>query len=188
MLLTNSSLVRGIWWLVRACCLGPPEARCMVKGGKVWLWSCQCMRGERWEVLHWQPKAFPKVFHNSAETESISQTSGESTEACRQNFEDPPNNQDQDIVQDQDSMQEQIQEQIQQENEISICKFYIKKCCKHGLRGNNCNYPHPALCKKIHWKPWMEMRTRMHQLPPRYLQIFYAIQKVLQREMLQNSP
>ena len=32
------------------------------------------------------------------------------------------------------------------------------------------------------------MRTRMHQLPHRYLQIFYAIQKVLQREMLQNSP
>ena len=32
------------------------------------------------------------------------------------------------------------------------------------------------------------MQTRMHQLPPRYLQIFNAIQKVLQREMLQNSP
>ena len=31
------------------------------------------------------------------------------------------------------------------------------------------------------------MQTRMHQLPPRYLQIFYAIQKVLQREKLQNS-
>ena len=27
-------------------------------------------------------------------------------------------------------------------------KFYIKKCCKHGLRGNNCNYPHLAPCKK----------------------------------------
>ena len=34
------------------------------------------------------------------------------------------------------------------ENEINICKFYIKKCCKHGLRGNNCNYPHPAPCPK----------------------------------------
>ena len=82
------------------------------------------------------------------ETESISQTSGESTEASRQNLEDPPNNQDQDIVQDQDGMQEQIQEQILPENEINICKFNIKKCCKHGLRGNNCNYPHPAPCKK----------------------------------------
>ena len=40
------------------------------------------------------------------ETESISQTSTESAEASRQNFEDPPNNQDQDIVQDQDIMQE----------------------------------------------------------------------------------
>ena len=82
------------------------------------------------------------------ETESISQTRGESTEASRQNIEDPPNNQDQDIVQDQDGMQEQIQEQIQPENEINIFKFYIKKGCKHWLRGNNCNYPHPAPCKK----------------------------------------
>ena len=32
------------------------------------------------------------------ETESISQPSRESSEASRQNFEDPPNNQDQDIV------------------------------------------------------------------------------------------
>ena len=29
-----------------------------------------------------------------------------------------------------------------------ICKFYIKKCCRHGLRGNNCNYPHPVPRKK----------------------------------------
>ena len=82
------------------------------------------------------------------ETESISQTSRESAEASRQNFEYPPNNQDQDFVQDQDIMQEQTQERIQLENEINICKFYIKKCCKHGLRGNNYNYPHPAPCKK----------------------------------------
>ena len=82
------------------------------------------------------------------ETESISQTSRESAEASRQNFEDPPNNQHQDIVQDQDIVQEQIQERIQPENGINICKFYIKKCCKHGLRGNNCNYTHPAPCKK----------------------------------------
>ena len=65
----------------------------------------------------------------SIETESISQTSRESTEASRQHFEDPPNNQDQDIVQaqdivqDQDIMQEQTQERIQPENEINICKF-----------------------------------------------------------------
>ena len=76
------------------------------------------------------------------ETESISQPSRESSETSRQNFEDPPNNQDQDIV------QEQSWERIQPENEINICKFYIKKCCKHGLRGNNCNYPHPAPFKK----------------------------------------
>ena len=37
---------------------------------------------------------------------------------------------------------------MEPENEISICKFYIKKCCKHGLRAKNCNYPHPAQCKK----------------------------------------
>ena len=40
------------------------------------------------------------------ETESISQTSRESAEASRQNFEDPPHNQDEDFVQDQDIMQE----------------------------------------------------------------------------------
>ena len=34
------------------------------------------------------------------ESESISQTSGDSTKASRKNLEDPPNNQDQDIVQD----------------------------------------------------------------------------------------
>ena len=76
------------------------------------------------------------------ETESISQTSMESAEASRQNFEDSPNTQDQDIV------QEQIQERMEPENEINICKFNIKKCCKHGLRGNNYNYPHPAPGKK----------------------------------------
>ena len=62
-------------------------------------------------------------------------------------------------------MQEQTQEWMEPENEINICKFYIKKCCKHELRGNNCNYPHPAICKKIYWKPCMLMRTRIHQLP-----------------------
>ena len=82
------------------------------------------------------------------ETESISQPCRESAEASWQNFEDPPNNQDQDIVQDQDIMQEQTRERIQPENETNICKFYIKKCCKYGLRVNNCNYPHPAPCKK----------------------------------------
>ena len=51
-------------------------------------------------------------------------------------------------MQDQDIGQEQIQKRIEPENEINIGKFYIKKCCKHGLRGNNCNYAHPAPCKK----------------------------------------
>ena len=60
------------------------------------------------------------------ETESISQTSRKSAEASRQNFEDPPNNQDQDFVQDQDIMQEQIQERIQPENEINIVNSTLK--------------------------------------------------------------
>ena len=54
------------------------------------------------------------------ETESISQTSWENAEASRQNFEDSPNTQDQDIV------QEQIQGQMEPENEINIWKLYIK--------------------------------------------------------------
>ena len=44
------------------------------------------------------------------ETESISQTSRESAEASRENFEDSPN------TQDQDNVQEQIQERIEPEN------------------------------------------------------------------------
>ena len=87
-------------------------------------------------------------------------------------------------MQDQDIGQEQIQVRTEPENDINICKFYIKKCGKHGLRGNNCNYPHPAPCKKYIDNP----ECRMHQLPPRYMQIFHAIQKVLKCEMLQNSP
>ena len=56
--------------------------------------------------------------------------------------------QDQDIMKEQDIGQEQIQERMEPENKINIYKFYFKKCCKHGLRSNNCNYPHPAPCKK----------------------------------------
>ena len=77
------------------------------------------------------------------ETEIISQTSRESAEASRQYIEDSPNTQDQDMV------QEQIQDRMELENEINIYEFYIKKYCKHGLRGNNCNYPHPAHAKNI---------------------------------------
>ena len=51
-------------------------------------------------------------------------------------------------MQDQDMVQEQIQERMEPENEMNICKFYIKKCCRQGLRDNNCNYPQPAPCKK----------------------------------------
>ena len=76
------------------------------------------------------------------ETESISPRNLSNSEESRHNFEDTSSTQDQDIV------QEQIQERKEPENEINICKFYIKKCCKHGLRGNNCNYPHPAPCRK----------------------------------------
>ena len=49
---------------------------------------------------------------------------------------------------DQDIGQEQYQKRIEPENEINNCKFYITKSCKHGLRGNNYNYPHLAPCKK----------------------------------------
>ena len=30
-----------------------------------------------------------------------------------------------------------------------ICSFYRKGNCKHGLRGNGCNYHHPPMCKKF---------------------------------------
>ena len=76
------------------------------------------------------------------ETERISPTNLSNSEESMQNFKDTSSTQEQDIVQD------QIQERMEPENEINICKFYIKKCCRHGLRGNNCNYPHPAPCKK----------------------------------------
>ena len=70
------------------------------------------------------------------ETESISQTSRESAEASISKISKTHQIiQNQDSVQDQDITQEQIQERIQPENEINICKFYIKKCCKHGSRG-----------------------------------------------------
>ena len=83
------------------------------------------------------------------ETESISTTNQENSEASRQIFQDASSTQDQDFLQDQDIVHEQLQEQMKSQNEIYICKFYMKKCCKHGLRGNNCcNYR--ALCKKIY--------------------------------------
>ena len=115
------------------------------------------------------------------ETESISHTSRESREASRQNIEDSPNTQDQDIV------QEQIQERMEPKNEINISKFYIKKCCKHD-NGVTTAIIHTLLHAKNILKTPNLMRTRMRQLPPRYLQIFYVIQKVLKREILQNSP
>ena len=77
-----------------------------------------------------------------AETESISPTNLENSEESRQNCEDTSGTQDQDI------MQEQIQERMEPENEINVCKFDIKKFCKHGLKGNNSNYPHPTPYKK----------------------------------------
>ena len=67
------------------------------------------------------------------ETESISTTNQENSEASRQIFQDASSTQDQDILQDQDIVHEQLQEQMKSENEIYICKFYMKKCCKHGL-------------------------------------------------------
>ena len=85
--------------------------------------------------------------HLRIETESISPTNLSNSEESMQNFEDTSSTQEQDM-QDQDIVQEQIQERMEPENEINICKFYIKKCCRHGLRSNNCYYPHPAPCKK----------------------------------------
>ena len=83
------------------------------------------------------------------ETESISPTNLSNSEESRQNFEDTLSTQDHDM-QDKDIVQEHIQERMKPETEVNICKFYIKKCCKHGLRGNNCNYPHPVPCKKLY--------------------------------------
>ena len=31
----------------------------------------------------------------------------------------------------------------------TVCKFFLKKCCKHGLKGEKCNFAHPAICKKL---------------------------------------
>ena len=31
----------------------------------------------------------------------------------------------------------------------ATCRFYIKKQCKHGLKGNKCSYDHPKLCYKF---------------------------------------
>ena len=28
----------------------------------------------------------------------------------------------------------------------AICKFYLQKSCKHGRKGDDCNYSHPKLC------------------------------------------
>ena len=110
--------------------------------------------------------------------------SRENSEASRHNLEAYSSTQ----YQDQYIGQEQIQKRMEQENEIKICKFCIKKCCKHGLRGNNSNYPHLAPCKKYIENPECRCGPECTNYQPRYMQIFYAIQKVLQRQMLQNSP
>ena len=65
---------------------------------------------------------------------------------------------------------------MEPENEINFCKFYIKKRCKHGLGGSNCNYPHPAPCKKIYFKP---LNVDVEQ----NANIFYGIRKVIECEM-----
>ena len=59
------------------------------------------------------------------ETESISPTNLSNSEENSQNFKDTSSTQDQEM-QDQDIVQEQIQERMEPENEINICKFYIK--------------------------------------------------------------
>ena len=55
--------------------------------------------------------------------------SRENSEASRQNLEDAPSTQDQEIMEDQEQRQEPIQKRMEPENEINICKFCIKKCC-----------------------------------------------------------
>ena len=67
------------------------------------------------------------------ETESISPTNLSNSEESRQNFEDTSSTQEQDM-QDKDIVQEE-------------------KCCRHGLIGNKCNFPHPAPCKKYNENP-----------------------------------
>ena len=62
--------------------------------------------------------------------------------------------QDQDMqeqdMQDQDIVQEQIQDRMEHENEINICKLYIKKCCRHGLRDYYPQLSTPCSIQKIY--------------------------------------
>ena len=34
-------------------------------------------------------------------------------------------------------------------DETPVCKFFLYKKCKHGMKGNKCKYSHPPLCKKL---------------------------------------
>ena len=34
-------------------------------------------------------------------------------------------------------------------DEIPICKFFLHKKCKFGIKGDECKYSHPPLCKKL---------------------------------------
>ena len=30
-----------------------------------------------------------------------------------------------------------------------VCKFYLKKQCKHGMKGDGCDFSHPPICQKL---------------------------------------
>ena len=36
-----------------------------------------------------------------------------------------------------------------EKNLKSVCKFYMKKQCKHGIKGENCSFSHPQICQKL---------------------------------------
>ena len=36
-----------------------------------------------------------------------------------------------------------------EKNLKSVCKFYMKKQCKHGIKGENCSFSHPHICQKL---------------------------------------
>ena len=66
---------------------------------------------------------------------------------------------------------------MEPENKIDICKFYIKKCCKHGLGCNNCNYKHPAPCKKYIKNPVCRCKPEYTNYHPDICNYFMQFRK-----------
>ena len=38
------------------------------------------------------------------------------------------------------------QESVTNQKKPQICKFYLQKRCKHGVKGGSCSFSHPKLC------------------------------------------